>query len=496
VNARSSGSFDASGWPFRDRVENRAAMQDRALASNCRAFWAGKPLLALTIAALGVCSCRQDGPLSDEEMEQLRVFMLPPGPPADPSNVYADDPAAAALGKKLYFETRYSGALFAPYNVAGVNGALGAAGESGKVGCASCHDPATAGADLRSRPNQTSLGASYTTRNAPTVINAAYSPAWQFWDGRADSMWSQALIPPEGTAECASSRLKVVHVLYDDYRAEFEAVFGAGSLPASIAAMPANGMPGTNPDVKCTPGAAGEPFNDDYDCLLSDADKEVVNRAYANFGKALEAYERLLISNNFEPSAFDRFMAGETDAMEPAAIRGARLFVGHAGCAECHRGPTFTDFGFHNIGVPQSGQYVPATDAGRFDGVAALLTTNPNVTRFDRGSDFSDAKDSTYLLAMGTTAPTSATGQFKTPTLRNVSKTAPYMHDGAYQTLWEVVNHYNFGGATGNYEGERDPAIAPLMLTDAEMGDLVEFLEALEDGPLRADVDQALLKRP
>src|SRR4029079_10505811 len=196
-----------------------------------------------------------------------------------------------------------------------------------------------------------------------------------------------------------------------------------------------------------------------------------------------------------EPSPFDRFMAGETDAMEPAAIRGARLFVGHAGCAEGHRGSTFTDFGSHTIGVPQSGQYVPATDAGRFDGVAALITTNPNVVRFDRGSDFSDAKDSTVLLTLGTTAPTSATGQFKTPTLRNVSKTAPYMHDGAYQTLWEVVNHYNFGGAPGNYAGERDPAIAPLMLTDAELGDLVEFLEALADGALSPSVDQTLLTR-
>ena len=70
------------------------------------------------------------------------------------------------------------------------------------------------------------------------------------------------------------------------------------------------------------------------------------------------------------------------------------------------------------------------------------------------------------------------------------------MHDGAYQTLWDVVNHYNFGGATGNYSGERDPAIAPLMLTDAELADLVEFLEALADGALSQSVDQTLLNGP
>jgi cytochrome c peroxidase len=347
------------------------------------------------------------------------------------------------------------------------------------IGCVSCHDPAAGGADNRSRPNQTSLGASYTTRNAPTVINAAYSPAWQFWDGRADSLWSQALSPPEGQAECASGRLQVVHVLYAKHKDEFEQVFGAGSLPDSIASLPAKGKPG-----------------DDTYGRLSDDDKRIVNRAYVNFGKAIAAYERQLISNNFEPSPFDRFMAGDEQAMEPAAIRGARLFVGHAGCTECHRGPMFTDYGFHNIGVAQGGQYVPLTDTGRSEGISDLLTADPNVVRVDRSTDFSDAPDNTYLLALATVAPNAADGQFKTPTLRNVAKTPPYMHDGAYQTLWEVVNHYNFGGATGNYVGQRDPAIAPLMLTDAELADLVEFLEALSDGELKASVDQTLLKAP
>jgi cytochrome c peroxidase len=472
-------------------------MQDRALAFLRVRRLVGSSLLALAASAAGL-ACTDDGPLSDQEMTQLRAFMLPAGPPADPTNAFADNPDAATLGKKLYFETRYSGKLIAPFNADGANGALGPAGAEGKVGCASCHDPATAGADRRSKPNQTSLGASYTNRNAPTVINAAYSPAWQFWDGSADSLWSQALSPPEGTAECAGSRLKVVHVLHDNYHDEFEAVFGAGALPDSIASLPGDGMPGNNPDpnMRCTPGVATEPFNDDYDCLLSDGDRLIVNRAYANFGKAIAAYERQLISNNFDPSPFDRFMAGDQEAMAPAAVRGARLFIGHAGCTECHRGPMFTDYAFHNIGVPQTGQYVPTTDLGRVDGISKLTTADPNVVRFDRSSDFSDKKDDAYLLALGTTAPSSATGQFKTPTLRNVSKTAPYMHDGAYQTLWEVVNHYNFGGATGNYAGERDPAIAPLMLTDAELADLVEFLEALEDGALSQSVDQTLLARP
>ena len=113
----------------------------------------------------------------------------------------------------------------------GARGSLGAVGDEKKVACASCHDPAQAGADHRSLPSATSLGAGYTTRNAPTVFNAAYSPLWQFWDGHADSLWSQALSPPEGEAECNSSRLAVAHALADHYRAEYDAVFGAGAMP-------------------------------------------------------------------------------------------------------------------------------------------------------------------------------------------------------------------------------------------------------------------------
>jgi cytochrome c peroxidase len=438
-------------------------MQHRARARVRLRRLVGSSVLASALVAAG-SGCKDEGPLSEEEMTQLRAFMLPPSLPADTSNAFADDPAAAALGKKLYFDGGYSGKLLAPYNSGkDINGALGAPDDQHVVSCAACHDPATGGADQRSKPNATSLGAQYTRRNAPTVINAAYSAVWQFWDGRADSLWSQALSPPEGIAECNSGRLQVAHFLHDSYRSDYEAVFGAGSL-ADVPRFPLEGTPADAAYKGMTP-----------------EDQKTLNTIYANFGKAIAAYERQLISTNFEPSPFDKFMAGQKDAMEPAAVRGARLFVGHAGCTECHVGPTFTDHSFHNIGVPQAGQYVPAMDDGRFDGIGALIAGN--VVRFDRSSDFSDAKDDTYLVALGTAAPDDSKGQFKTPTLRNVAKTAPYMHDGIYQTLWDVVNHYNFGGATGTYAGEKDPAIAPLMLTDAELGDLVEFLEALSDGP-------------
>jgi cytochrome c peroxidase len=432
-------------------------------------------LLALaTITAPVAC---QDGPLSDDEMTRLRAFALPSALPSDPSNWVADSPDAARLGQQLYFDPRYAGDLLPAYNsVAGQNGALGVAPAPGSVSCASCHDPGTAGMDRRSKPNATSLGAGYTGRNAPTVINAAYSPIWQFWDGRADSLWSQALGPPEGGVECNGSRLAVAHLIFDHYRQDYDAIFSTTdppqTLPADMTAFPLTGKPG---DLS-------------YDSLSPD-DRTIVDQIYANFGKLIAAYERQLISAAFQPSAFDRFLNGETDALSPAAIRGARLFVGRAGCAECHTGSMFTDYGFHNIGAPQTGEFVPATDRGRFD------MGDLNSSMFNRKGLFSDDRNNPqpHLEALTTTPPDSTKGQFKTPSLRNVSKTAPYMHDGVYQTLWDVVNHYNFGGSSGTYTGDKDPAIAPLLLSDAELSDLVEFLRALDDGDA---LDPALVTRP
>jgi cytochrome c peroxidase len=436
-------------------------------------------LLASAISASGL-ACSNDGPLSDSEMDTLRKFKLPSGPPQDPSNAFGDDANVAAFGQKLFFEPVFAGPL-GPYNVAaGANGALGAAGEPGKVGCASCHNPMTAGVDQRSLPNATSLGAGYTSRNAPTVINAAYSPSWQFWDGRADSLWAQALGPPEGAVECNSSRLAVAHKIFDLYPSDYAALFGP--LPAELA------------DTARFP-LTGKPGEKSWDDMLPD-DKVTVNRIYANFGKAIAAYERQLISNNFTPSPFDAFMADpKASPMSDAAIRGARLFVGHAGCTECHSGPMFTDSTFHNIGAPQTGEHVPAIDDGRAKGLATLLTAD-----FNRRSMYSDSDQNTAYLDLQAPLDDATTtrleGLFKTPSLRNVSRTAPYMHDGAYPTLWDVVNHYNFGGATGNYSGTKDPAIAPLMLSDAELSDLVEFLRALEDGPLSPYIDPNLLLKP
>ena len=216
-------------------------------------------------------------------------------------------------------------------------------------------------------------------------------------------------------------------------------------------------------------------------------DKKAINDVYVRFGKAIAAYERRLVSTAFEPSPFDRFMAGDEQAMSPAAIRGARLFVGRAGCNECHRGARRSATSRSTTSARrQNRDLVPAVDLGRYAGIDMLVEPVQPRQRIQRQAPGA-AHHRAHAAGIRPPLYHPTDGQFKTPTLRNVARTAPYMHDGACATLWDVVDHYNFGGGTGQYAGTKDPAIAPLLLTDAELGDLVEFLRALDDGPRAAD---------
>ncbi len=154
-------------------------------------------------------------------------------------------------------------------------------------------------------------------------------------------------------------------------------------------------------------------------------------------GKAIASFQRTLISGN---SAFDRFdYDGDEKAISESAKRGRKLFFGKARCNLCHFGTNFSDEKFHNIGVGWEGETL---DVGRF-----------HVTK--KQEDM---------------------GAFKTPTLREVSRTAPYMHDGRFPTLMEVVNHYNRGGVKNPFQ---DNQIIPLELTEKEKKDLVEMLRTL-----------------
>jgi cytochrome c peroxidase len=203
---------------------------------------------------------------------------------------------------------------------------------------------------------------------------------------------------------------------------------------------------------------------------------------FANFGKAIEAYERQLVDKS---SAFDRYLAGDENALSAQALRGAKLFVGKAACNECHSGPMMADGKFHNHGVPQHGTKVPSVDRGRTDGIPQLLATE-----FNTAGPYSDMNKADRWSGLH---PVDADlGAFKTPTLRNISKTGPYMHTGGFANLWDVVTWYNQAAGTDGFSGHREAAsLVPLKLTDEEMADLVEFMKALDGDPLPPALTQA-----
>jgi cytochrome c peroxidase len=461
--------------------------------------------VTLVVGALGACV--DETTFTQEERETLASFKVPAAPPANPSNRVADSRDAAVLGKMLFFDKRFSGSL-GPANDGVTGGSLGTAGATGKVACVDCHDVSFGGADRRSR-TPTSLGSNYGLRNAPTVINAAMWDVsvggWQLWDGRKDSLWSLALGPWEGGNEHNGTRLQYAHFIYTNqtYKMLYEKAFvvnendpnDLGRMPPMDALQP----DGVTPRFPPT-GKPGQPAFD----MMAAADKTAITRFYSNLGKAIEAYERLLVSPNYEPSPFDQMLTaleqGRDDdvltIMSPAAIRGAKLFIGKAACNECHRGPMLTDFSFHNIGCPQQGQNVPAIDVGR-QGKAMFMKNDP----MNRSGAFSDAVDDshiTQLMDQEALESNLLLGSFRTPTLRNIDKTQPYMHDGVYTNLWDVVSHYNFGGGTGSFSGAKEAAISPLLMSNDELDDLVEFLRTLTDGsPLaHPDFPEGLVAAP
>lgn len=162
--------------------------------------------------------------------------------------------------------------------------------------------------------------------------------------------------------------------------------------------------------------------------------------------EAIAAYERTVVSTN---SSFDKYVLGDLKAMDEAAIRGMALFKGKARCILCHNGPNFTDNQFHNLGVPQEGPM--KEDLGRF-----------YVTRLERDK-----------------------GAFKTPTLRSITETAPYMHDGAFKTLEEVVDFLDKGGGPNP---NLSPLLKPLGLSSQEKADLLAFLNALTGEPVKFEM--------
>ncbi|HLU68890.1 MAG TPA: cytochrome c peroxidase, partial [Kofleriaceae bacterium] len=391
-------------------------------------------------------------------------FSPVPEPPPAPTNAYADDREIAELGQALFFELDFAG----PIQVGddGTNGGLGEVGETGKVACASCHDPQHWFTDTRSVPNKLSLGVRWTGRNAPSLVNVAYYTWWN-WAGAHPTGWKQGAGGPESGANFGGNRLQFVHMLYEQYRDMYDALFPVPLDPAldpehpEAARFPPEGRPKRSPE---DPDGAWE--------MMAPDDRAIVNRIMANCGKALEAYERLLVSRN---APLDRYIAGDTSALSASAKRGLKLFVAKAACVACHQGPTFTDNEFHNTAVPQTGE---TQDLGRYDDLPKALGSIFNGT----GELSDDPEAGAEKLDIEVTED--MIGQFRTKSLRHIAMTGPYMHNGAFETLEEVVRFYNDGGAASDFPGVKDPLMVPLNLSEQEVADLVAFLEALTGDPV------------
>lgn len=380
-----------------------------------------------------------------------------PALPPDPTNAFADDANAAVLGQRLYMDRSYSGALVVGTD--GGNGGLGDAGVAGLVSCFSCHG-SVAGSDDRTVPNHVSLGTNYGTRNALGVVNSSFL-TWTNWGGRFDTQWSLPLAVAENGGIMDSTRLEVAHLLWNKYRADYDAIFPVPLDPAldpqavDASRFPARGKPKAA-------GAADGPWE-----LMTATDRAIVNRIYANYGKAIGAYLRKLTSRD---APFDAFVAGDGQAISQSAKRGFRVFTGKGRCASCHFGPAFTDQRFHALGVSGS-------DQGRFNDLVPLLSS-----AFNSNGAYSDATDGGKLD--GLAQNDAMRGQFRTPQLRSLSTSAPYMHSGQLATLEAVVDFYDLGGGTVPDGGTLDPLLLPLGLTSGEKADLVAFLRTLDGAPV------------
>ncbi|WP_428263967.1 cytochrome-c peroxidase [Haliangium sp.] len=293
----------------------------------------------------------------------------------------------------------------------------------GTVACATCHDVNRGFTDQRMASE--GIGGKVGRRNAPTTMNVALLGT-QFWDGRAPTLEAQAVMPITNPIE-----------------------MGQPNHDAAVAAIK-----GDAEYQKQFNAAYGRPPNID------------------DIGRAIAAFERTLV---FLDAAFDRYIGGDASAMSADAVAGWLLFNGKARCVTCHPmsvvNPIGTDNRFHNIGVSARDQ--------NFDELAAtavkLLEQDGSIAKID---ELALETDANQLGRFVVTRNYSDIGAFRTPQLRNIGITGPYMHDGSLQTLWDVMDHYNKGGEPHIY---LDGGIEPLALSEAEIDQLVAFMFALTD---------------
>jgi cytochrome c peroxidase len=407
-----------------------------ALAVLGASFGGGVQAAATPAAAVSRGWTRQEL----DVLASLRLSELS-GVPDDPSNDWDDSVAAAALGKQLFFDPRFS--------------------RNQAVACSSCHDPERQFQDGRKVGEGIGVG----SRRTMPIAAAGYSP-WLFWDGRKDSLWSQALGPLEDSLEHGGNRVRYARLMHSHYSQSYVDLFGP--MP-ELVGLPEDASPlGTVAEQQAW--QAMEP-----------AARDAVSRVFSNMGKAIAAYERRI---QHEPSRLDRYVdqllggdRGAPPVLTPQEVRGLRLFIGKGDCVSCHNGPLLTDQHFHNTGVPQRDPKRP--DEGRAAAIARVRGDEFNC--LGRFSDASPAQCRELRFLADDDAQLE--GAFRTPGLRGVAQRPPYMHAGQFASLEEVVRHYVDAPRAGVGHSElgssswrRRPATR---LSVAEQRDLVSFLHSL-----------------
>lgn len=416
----------------------------------------------LALAFLTACSDREDTPkadawaFSDTQISLLMRHRFDPTPAVDLTNAVSGDPSAERLGQYLFFDTGLSG--------------------SGEHSCASCHKPEHGFAD----PERFSTTEATVERHTPTVVNSGYN-RWFYWDGRCDSLWCQAAGPIEDADEHGSNRLAVAHHIYNDEALSdaYTSIFGALPDLSDIDRFPLNAMP--TDDLSDPLGLAWAD--------MDEVDARSATEVFINVTKAIGAYESLLVQGDAPfDDLLDAFDDGDPTggtSLSDDAKAGAALFVGEANCWACHSGPIFTNKEFHNVALPAV-DGLDNESPGRHTGIDALLN-NP----FNSWGDYSDnTADAEEKLGHLVQSPEQL-GTFKTPSLRNLLDTAPYMHGGHFDTLTEVVQHYSDMNDPP-LVGHREELLLPQLWTEEEVAQVVAFLESLQGEP----IDPALMSQP
>ena len=373
-------------------------------------------------------------------------------------NDVALDEQAASLGHRLFFDKQLS--------------------KNSASSCATCHLPEKYFADGL----KTGQGIEQLKRNTPSIVGSVYQN-WLYWDGRRDSLWSQALVPLEALDEMGGDRLSIARIVLENYSDEYKNIFG--QIPTiNFEQLPAHASPVGDE-------AAQAAWNS-----LDSSIKTAINTVFANTGKAIAAYETLLTP---KAGRFDDFVSVllEThepnteelnEYLDPSEQRGLRLFISNrTQCLNCHASAMFSNFGFHNIGTAQAEDN--SIDFGRMLGIESA-----QLNEFNCNSSFSSSTQNECDLLNSINnqdATQSVRGAFRVPSLRGLNMTAPYMHDGRFASLEDVIRFYV--EPQPQLLGKRHDLPAIEKLSDEEVMDLAAFLNSLGN---QIDSDSTWLHPP